>query len=429
VHEWHGEWVTCDPNPCVPIYDGFAGCSSSDDCFAFDLVTHNTGGAIDLLPEGDYPYDATICPDYSEVWFVGASGDGAVVIDRATHAIMQRIEVGDYPTSVAFSNDGGLALVSNRLGESVSVVDTDSYQVTSTLPLPAGYQGGNIALDPVSGRFYLVDWFDNTLFEIAGDGSSILRQVDLGNGLWQLVVSPDGQYIYITDRGTDDVRVIEQSTLTEVHTVAVGDDPWGIDITQDGTKLVVTCEDSHDVYLVEAGTWIATVVPLDTEADPRDVDILDGRQQAFVTGGTMDPDGTIYAIDLADGSIETSFEGPGLNPNVIAVQAQMHSFDINAIEEIADVPSPLGLTVFPNPFRSRVVLSYSVPTETWVELILFDPLGRKVRALDSGWRAPGAHQIVWDARDGASRPLGSGVYLLRLDAGGNRRSLKLIVNR
>jgi len=49
--------------------------------------------AIDLLPEGYYPYDATIHPAGNEVWVVGASGDGAVAIDTTTNSVLTRIDL------------------------------------------------------------------------------------------------------------------------------------------------------------------------------------------------------------------------------------------------------------------------------------------------------------------------------------------------
>ena len=104
------------------LEDGFVGNSSSDDCFPFDLGSHVAGSAIDLLPEANYPYDATIKPDGSEVWFVGASGDGVVVIDRATNAVVQRFDVSEYPISVAFSSDGSLAVIPSRDFEVLDLV-------------------------------------------------------------------------------------------------------------------------------------------------------------------------------------------------------------------------------------------------------------------------------------------------------------------
>ena len=170
--------ATADPHS---LSDGFVGSSTSDDCYPFDLTTFATGSAIDLLPEANYPYDATITPDGSEVWFVGASGDGIVVIDRATNTITQRITVSEYPIGIAFSNDCSLAGGGSRDDEVLDVIDTATYAVTGSLPIPTAYLGaGNVALDPVSGQFYLVDWYGDILYEIAADGSAILDQVNIG---------------------------------------------------------------------------------------------------------------------------------------------------------------------------------------------------------------------------------------------------------
>jgi len=54
---------------------------------------------------------------------------------------------------------------------------------------PLDYLGpGNVALDQVSGNFYMVQWYDNALHELAAAGTSVLRSADVGTSLWQLVV-------------------------------------------------------------------------------------------------------------------------------------------------------------------------------------------------------------------------------------------------
>jgi len=410
--------------------DGWVGCSTTDSACPFDLDTYAAGPSISLLPEGDYPYDATITPDGTEVWIVGAVGDGAIVIDRATNTVIHRIGTGEYPTSIAFSNDGALALVSCRDTESVTIIDTESYAVVGSLPLPTGYDGGNIALDPVSGLFYLVDWYDNTLFEIAADGSSILRQLDVGSSLWQLVVAPDGQFVYLTDRGTDMVRIIDRATLTQVGTVAVGDDPWGIDVTADGSKLVVTCEDSHNVYIIDPVTPTVTVLPLDATADPRDVDILDARQLAFVCGGTV---GTtshpIYVIDLTDDTIETIFQANGSNTNVVAVQTQMHSAGSGVIAGDAALRPRIHVHAFPNPMVGGAALSYTLADAGAVNLAIFDASGRKIRQLVDAQGTPGLHQSLWDGRDDAGLVVPAGAYLLRASSAHGSGAVRLVVIR
>ena len=102
----------CLTGPAAGQDYGYVGCSTTDNCIPFDLVTYAPGAAIDLLPEGDYPYDATMTPDGTEVWIPGNSGDGVVVIDTGTNTITHRASVGDKPNSVVFTDDSSLALVS-----------------------------------------------------------------------------------------------------------------------------------------------------------------------------------------------------------------------------------------------------------------------------------------------------------------------------
>ena len=313
------------------LYGIVAG-STSDSYTRFDLASYVTEPDVSVLPEGDYPYDATMNPDGTEIWIPGAAGDGVVVVDRASGLITHRILAGEYPVSIAFSADGSLALVACRDSESIEVIDTATYAVTSSLPIPTSYLGaGNIALDPLSGKFYCVDWYGDDLYEIAPDGSTILNQViDLGNSLWQLVVAPDGQVIYITDRSTDEVRVVDPTTLAQIGSFPVGDDPWGIDVTEDGSTLVVACEDSHEAYIIDTGTGDTVTILLDATADPRDVDILDSANLAYVVGGRVgSTSNPVFVLDLASNSVLTSFEATCTNTNVIAVQPQMHEVPVS----------------------------------------------------------------------------------------------------
>lgn len=408
--------------------DGYAGCSTSNSCAPFDLLSYASGLAISLLPEGSYPYDATLNPAGTELWIPGAVGDGVIVIDRATNTIAHRIAVGEYPVSVAFSNDGALALVSCRDTEELTIIDTSTHTVTGSLPIPTTYLGaGNIALDPVSGNFYLVDWYGDDLYEIAPDGSSVLRRVAIGSSLWQLVVAPDGERIYVTDRSTDEVRVIDRISLTQIDSYAVGDDPWGIDITADGNKLVVACEDSHNAYVIDTVPTKTAVIALDPDADPRDVDILDTEKLAYVAGGrtTGNP---VYVIELTTDTLKDRFEAVGTNVNVIAVQGQQ-SASGTGFEALAEVGSAFGLVAHPNPFRPSTHIRYTLTRAAAVQLLVHDVAGRVVCRLVDGWREAGPHETSWNGRDDRGERAVAGVYFLRLDAGEERSSRRLVLLR
>ena len=50
-------------------------------------------------------------------------------------------------------------------------------------------------------------------------------------------------------------------------------------------------------------------------------------------------------------------------------------------------------------------------------MVVYDILGRTVRTLVRGDMEGGPHRVVWDGRDDAGIPAGSGVYLIRLEVG------------
>jgi hypothetical protein len=72
------------------------------------------------------------------------------------------------------------------------------------------------------------------------------------------------------------------------------------------------------------------------------------------------------------------------------------------------------LVVRPNPAPGRCVLSFSLAAPGQGSLIVFDASGRKVRTLESGAFARGAHAPHWDGRDDAGRIIPQGIYFAQL---------------
>jgi len=67
---------------------------------------------------------------------------------------------------------------------------------------------------------------------------------------------------------------------------------------------------------------------------------------------------------------------------------------------------------YPNPFNPSTTISYTIPNESQVNLIVYDIMGRKVAELVSGKQSAGGHVIEFDASS-----LASGTYFYKLTAG------------
>lgn len=304
---------------------GYVGTSTGDDLIVFDL-SNNTivPPDIDLLPEGDYPYDVTIKGDGGEVWIAGASGEGVIVVDTTTNTITQRIpNLGDYPVDVIFSQDGSLAYVSNRdTVDDIAIVDTSTYTMVGAVNVPDYFLGpGKMAVNHCSGELYAVNWFDDRFFVINTISQTVITDMALGDSLWDLTINPAATTLYIADRGIDVVHVFDIATLNSPLSIPVGDDPWGIDITPDGRFVFVANEDSHDVSVIDTSLNVVTdTIFLAADADPRDLDITADGLYAYVTSGDIAGNDAVYVIDVNTRTVvDTIFITTSTNTNALAV--------------------------------------------------------------------------------------------------------------
>jgi flagellar hook assembly protein FlgD len=89
----------------------------------------------------------------------------------------------------------------------------------------------------------------------------------------------------------------------------------------------------------------------------------------------------------------------------------------------------LRVTCAPNPFRPSTTVAYSLGGRARVSLEVYDVLGRRVRTLVDRIEVPGAHQVMWDGTDARGSRLASGVYSVRLEAGGRAAVAKIVLLR
>jgi hypothetical protein len=81
----------------------------------------------------------------------------------------------------------------------------------------------------------------------------------------------------------------------------------------------------------------------------------------------------------------------------------------------------------PNPFNARTEVRFELARPALVEVTIHDLAGRHVRTLVSGPREAGSYRPVWDGRSDAGDPVASGVYLVRLAAGDDLDSRKIVL--
>jgi hypothetical protein len=77
---------------------------------------------------------------------------------------------------------------------------------------------------------------------------------------------------------------------------------------------------------------------------------------------------------------------------------------------------------YPNPFNPSTTIKFSVATNEFVTLKVYDVLGNEVTTLVNEQRAPGTYEVRFDAGS-----LASGMYVYKLQAGNFTQTRKLLL--
>jgi hypothetical protein len=80
----------------------------------------------------------------------------------------------------------------------------------------------------------------------------------------------------------------------------------------------------------------------------------------------------------------------------------------------------------PNPSPGAAALTFDLPREAHVSLLVFDVNGRVVRRLVDGTRAAGQYHLTWDGGTEAGVAAAPGIYLLDFRAGAFRATRRLV---
>jgi YVTN family beta-propeller protein len=239
----------------------------------------------------------------------------ALFLDTKTNQLIHKVQVGNHPAHIVFTQDGKYVLVTNNEDNTVSVIDAKTYKVVQTIATGKGPHGFRI--------------------------------------------SSDSKYAYIANMGEDTVSVIDLSTLKESKRIKVGIAPVTTGVTKDGHILVVTINAENTLAMVNLDSGKVAKVPVG--AGPAQVYIEPDDKFAFVAnqGTEKNPSHSVSKIDLATKKVVATFEtGKGSHgvvtspDNKMIYVANMFDNTVTVIDNqknkvIATVPvgtTPNGIT-------------------------------------------------------------------------------------
>lgn len=148
----------------------------------------------------------------------------------------------------------------------------------------------------------------------------------------------------------------------------------------------------------------------------------------FVNGRAPDYDrgGPISKLDSIPARTASTTDG-------IRVRAPARSAQYVLIEHSTgdEEPAPPARSTlspnYPNPFRARTHIPYTLAEPAHVTLTVYDIMGRKVATVVDRRQEADSHRATWDGTDRQGVPVASGVYFYRLQAGAYSKTRKMVV--
>ncbi|MEO0074832.1 MAG: T9SS type A sorting domain-containing protein [candidate division WOR-3 bacterium] len=134
----------------------------------------------------------------------------------------------------------------------------------------------------------------------------------------------------------------------------------------------------------------------------------------------------MYMIDSVAGSVVQS-QGPLTNNPIVVHRLHMNSLPA-AVDEYNPTPSyELALNkAQPNPFSNHTVIRYSLPTNTNIDLTIYDILGRPVKTLATGYVSAGSYTAIWNGRTDNNELAKPGIYFYTLKTANRQISQKIV---
>jgi hypothetical protein len=195
----------------------------------------------------------------------------------------------------------------------------------------------------------------------------------------------------------------------------------GLTDTQDYWRLVAPSSDSIYVHVTSDST-----VDMDVTAygsDGATYVSSDGRSGVYSRIGIKPTAGATYYIRAY------KWQGTAGSYSIIAVAS---SVAVGIAEESSQSVLPTRITLdqnYPNPFNPTTTIRYTLPKEGRVRLAVYSILGQEIAVLHDGVQSAASYSPVWDGKDKQGIEVPSGIYLIRLQAGGQQFVRKAVLVR
>jgi len=200
---------------------------------------------------------------------VNKGGDTVALVDPDSLAIQGVVEVGANPHEAIATADGSRLFVvdyGGARGDTISVVDPAAGERIAAWSLGPHRGPHGLALSSDESRLWVTTEGTGTVVELDAATGAILDSWQTGQQVSHMVAAlPDDSKLYVANIGSGSVSVIDRAANV-VTTVATGAGAEGIDVSPDGLFVWVTNREANRISVIDPRTD-AVVADFSSEGD------------------------------------------------------------------------------------------------------------------------------------------------------------------
>jgi len=100
---------------------------------------------------------------------------------------------------------------------------------------------------------------------------------------------------------------------------------------------------------------------------------------------------------------------------------------VDAVDKTESIPTEFRLFQnYPNPFNSKTEIHFQLPKEELVKIWIYNLMGNEITVLVNEKLPAGSHSVIWNGLTNADKPMSSGIYIYRMEAGRFKDVKKLL---
>lgn len=215
-------------------------------------------------------------------------------------------------TARAGAAEAATLFVTNTKSNSISVIDTNTFEVVATIPLGPG-KPNRVVFHPDGRTAWVVYDKSHDLGVVDAEARKLVRRLRIGGNPYNLAFTPDGRSLYVldwsSDTSNDEVIVYDLKTERIEGRVEVSTWPAHGVFSRDGRIFYVSGETAGDVTVIDATRRTAVSRIVHGGGDAMGLALSDdGRTLYAATGENR----SIVKIDTATNRAGAAIALPGI---------------------------------------------------------------------------------------------------------------------